>query len=158
MGLIVQPLADTGLLSPLAADAEADGRRMVTRLLDDWRDGSNRFDQVGEQLYGAIDDAGHICGVCGLNRDPFAGDPSVARIRRLYVAVHSRRKGVATALLHRLIEDAQRSFATLHVRTDDAVAAALYQALGFERVNGDLNCTHRMRLISPRPPAAGQER
>ena len=145
--LTIDVLNDPGLLAGLAADAAADGRAMVERLVREWADGRNRFDRPGERAYVARLE-GRVCGVCGLNRDPFAGDASVGRVRRLYVATAARRRGVGSAMLARLIADARGHFQTLHLRTHDAVASAFYEAVGFERVAARPEYTHRRRLVA----------
>ena len=87
----IHRLSDPTILVGLAADAEADGRRMVSRLIAEWSGGSNRFDRRGERAYVAVAE-GRVVAVCGLNVDPFAGDGSVGRVRRFYVeAAHRRR-------------------------------------------------------------------
>jgi GNAT superfamily N-acetyltransferase len=129
-------LSDVAALKPLADDAQADGRRMVSRLIQEWKD----------QLYCAVR-AGHICGVCGLNLDPFANEPAVGRVRRLYVAYAFRRKGVGSAIMNRLLADARKHFRALHLRTFDPGACGFYESIGFSKVEGDANCTHRLDLV-----------
>ncbi len=73
-----------GAFDPLAEEAEAEGWQFVRRLAEEWYDGTNRFDRPGETLFGAWA-AGTLVGVCGLNVDPYVGDPSVGRVRRLFV-------------------------------------------------------------------------
>jgi N-acetylglutamate synthase-like GNAT family acetyltransferase len=145
--LIIEPLAAPTTLAALAADARADGRRMVDRLIEEWNDGRNRFDRPGERAYVATRE-GRVSGVCGLNRDPFADDPRVGRVRRLYVAVADRRQGVGSAIMARLMSDARGAFGLIHLRTHDAQAAAFYEALGFERVVGAPECTHRRPVVA----------
>jgi ribosomal protein S18 acetylase RimI-like enzyme len=140
--LAIRPLTDPRVLAELAADAEADGWRMVSRLIAEWGDGSNRFAAPGERAYVAVWADGQPVAVGGLNVDPFAHDPMVGRIRRLYVARAQRRRGVASALMQRLSVEADGYFAVLRLRTDDAEASAFYEARGFTRVGGDRNCTH----------------
>jgi len=143
MPVSIQLLRDVLGLNQLANDAQADGHGMVSRLIREWQEGKNRFDRQGERIYSAFD-AGRICGVCGLNLDPFAGDATVGRVRRLYVAVASRRQGVGSAMMNRLMADAQNHFDELHLRTYEAGAVAFYEALGFSIVQGDPHCTHRL--------------
>ena len=81
-------------LVALATEAEATGFRGLSRLFSEWQAGGNRFDQPGEALFIATDNGG-VVGVCGLNREPYLDDPTVGRIRHLYVAVAHRRKGSA---------------------------------------------------------------
>jgi hypothetical protein len=61
--------------SPLVAESERDGWRFVRRLVDEWVAGTNRFDRPGEVLLAACVDKA-LVGVCGLNADPYAGDPA----------------------------------------------------------------------------------
>jgi len=73
-------------LNPLVMEAAETGFHALSRLLTEWQSGRNRFDQPREAIFIATDD-GHIVGVCGLNRDPYLGDPTVGRVRHLYVAL-----------------------------------------------------------------------
>jgi GNAT superfamily N-acetyltransferase len=139
----------TETLEGLRRDAEAQGCKIVDRLVQDWTAGVNRFDQAGEFLCCAIAD-GEIRGVCGLNRDPFSLLGRAGRVRRLYVSSGHRRRGIASALLDHLILQAAKNFVELHLRTFDPVASAFYVSQGFEAVDGDVNCTHRLRLTVAR--------
>jgi N-acetylglutamate synthase-like GNAT family acetyltransferase len=136
-------LTDPGELRALAEEAEAEGHGMVERLVREWASGENRFDGPGERAYVARV-AGRVCGVCGLNIDPFAGDERVGRVRRLYVSAGLRRQGVGSALLGALMRDARGDFGELRLRTHDAGAAAFYEARGFVAVAGVERCTHRL--------------
>jgi N-acetylglutamate synthase-like GNAT family acetyltransferase len=132
-------------LDDLAVDADADGCRMVSRLIQEWNDGINRFDQPGERIYCASG-GGRVYGVCGLNRDPFAGDATIGRVRRLYVAAAFRKQGIASSLLRQLMADARMHFRALHLRTFDPVATAFYASLGFSKVAGNPECTQAISL------------
>jgi GNAT superfamily N-acetyltransferase len=143
----IQPLTDPMQLSPLATEATADGHRMVARLIEEWITGENRFDKPGERTYLASLD-GQICGVCGLNIDPFAGDINVGRVRRLYVSASVRRQGIGSVLIERLVGDAMGHFRELHLRTHDTGASAFYESVGFMPVVAMEQCTHRRSLIA----------
>lgn len=145
---VILSLTDPAVLAELAADAEADGWRMVSRLIAEWADGRNRFTTPGERAYIAVDPDGRAVAVCGLNVDPFASDPTTGRIRRLYVARTHRRRGIASTLMQKLLVDAIGHFRMLHLRTDSADASAFYEAIGFARVADDPNCTHRRSLAA----------
>jgi predicted GNAT family acetyltransferase len=136
------------MLADLASDAEAEGWRMVSRLIAEWADGRNRFSAPGEHAYVAVAEGGRPVAVGGLNADPFGDDPTVGGIRRLYVARSHRRRGVASALMRQLSADAAGHFRMLHLRTDSAEASAFYEAIGFTRVLGDPNCTHRRSVVA----------
>lgn len=78
----------------LLRESCAEGFDHVRRLIAHWEDGSNRFERLGEKLFGAFhEDA--LIGVGGLNIDPYAGDPAIGRVRHLYVLPNHRRHGVA---------------------------------------------------------------
>jgi GNAT superfamily N-acetyltransferase len=145
MDIVVAALSDARSLTDLAQDAERDGHRMVSHLISEWTDGTNRFAKPGESLYIAREGE-QIVGVCGLNVDPYLADPAVGRVRRLYVAVASRRSRVGTVLVDRIVADARDSFDTLRLRTRNPVAAAFYESHGFVPVAGDEVCTHQLRL------------
>ena len=81
------------------------------------------------RAYVLRDDAGTIAGfcVCWVIFDEL-------HINTLAIAAGARRRGLATALLRHVIEDAVASGAvkaTLEVRASNAAALALYQRLGF---------------------------
>ena len=145
--LVVEPLIDLAQLVELEADARSDGRAMVSRFIEEWRDGRNRFNRPGERAYVA-QWSERTSGVCGLNVDPFAGSNSIGRVRRLYVAAQHRRNGIGSAIISRLMADACGAFEWIHLRTHDPVAAAFYEAIGFAPVSGDDKCTHRRRVVA----------
>ncbi len=115
-------------------------------LVEEWSTGENRFEKPGERSYIATLD-GQICGVCGLNVDPFAGDSNVGRVRRLYVSSSFRRRGIGSAIMQQLVRDAAGTFRELHLRTYDAAACAFYEAVGFTPVKEVEHCTHRRSVI-----------
>jgi GNAT superfamily N-acetyltransferase len=155
MHINIRHLQSIAELDELAKDAEADGQRMVARLIQEWTDGTNRFDQPGEILCcGWID--GGVVGVCGLNRDPFANDGAVGRVRRLYVTSSFRRRRLGSAILDQVVADARVTFRVLHLRTHDPVAAAFYNSYGFSDVRDDLDCTHSLSLSVPAGTSALQ--
>ncbi|HEY0008506.1 MAG TPA: GNAT family N-acetyltransferase [Tepidisphaeraceae bacterium] len=147
-GVQILALDDPDHLTDLAAEAQIGGHRMVRRLIEEWRDGRNRFDAPGESVFTATIN-GRIVGVVGLNRDPFADDVSVGRVRRLYVAADHRRSGIATALMAHLVNDAKGHFRSLHLRTHDPIAAAFYAAVGFKTVTDNDVVTHCLALPQP---------
>ena len=130
----------------LLADSEADGSRIVRRLVDEWAGGTNRFDRPGEALFGAWA-GGRLVGVCGLNVDPYAGDDRVGRVRHLYVLTESRRLGVGRQLMTRVIDTARGRFDILRLRTNSEAAARLYAAMSFRPVAGASEFTHMLELV-----------
>jgi len=143
--LVIEPLRDLEQLTELEADANADGQGMVSRLIREWRDGRNRFSAPGERVYVAKRGE-RICGVCGVNRDPYAGDASIGRVRRFYVSARERRLGIGRALIDRLMADARGVYSWIHLRTHEHEAAVFYEANGFEAIAGNPDYTHRRRV------------
>jgi GNAT superfamily N-acetyltransferase len=133
------------LLAPLLVESEQEGWRFVRRLADEWTAASNRFDRPGEQLFAAW--SGNVLvGICGLNIDPYAADPTVGRVRRLYVAREARGCGVGAALVRAILQAARGHFRMLRVRTENAAASRLYERLGFAAVVSITDCTHVLTL------------
>jgi len=117
-------------------------------LCDEWASGANRFDAPGEALFVAMADE-KVVGVCGLNCDPYANDPRIGRIRRLYVSPSRRRRGVGRALLESAVASARGHFRLLRVRTE--IANEFFAAQGFG-IASEAMATHVLdlgRALSP---------
>ncbi|MEL7240174.1 MAG: GNAT family N-acetyltransferase, partial [Planctomycetota bacterium] len=138
--IAITHIEDIDALRPLAAAATDEGHRMVNRLIEEWHEGTNRFNDPGEVLLDAKD-VSNIVAVCGLNRDPYASDPRVGRVRRLYVAPTHRRRGIASLLLRAILRQAKSHFDVLHVRTSNPEADHFYRHLGFSTIEADVFCT-----------------
>jgi GNAT superfamily N-acetyltransferase len=136
-------------LSLLVAESEQEGWRFLRRLADEWAAGTNRFDRPGEAPLAAWVDGG-LVGVCGLNADPYAGDPTIGRVRRLYVLRAFRGRGVGRLLVEAVLQSARPWFRLLRVRTENAAAGRLYERLGFVPAVGVADCTHTLVLGTPR--------
>ena len=85
--------------------------------------------------------------MCGLNVDPYLDDPTVGRIRHLYVLPSFRRSGVGTEVVTACLDLATRNFARVRLRTFDPSAAAFYTAMGFVEVD-EPQATHGMWLTT----------
>ena len=133
------------LLAPLVAESERDGWRFVRRLVDEWVAGTCRFDRPGEGLFGARL-GGVIVGVCGLNVDPYAADPTIGRVRRLYVLRACRGQGIGFQLVQSVVHAARGRFRSLRLRTENGDAGRLYERAGFVPAVGVPDCTHFLRL------------
>jgi len=134
----------TPAIAPLEADAKAEGYDFVDTLVDQWTSGENHFDRPGEVLLGCFD--GHeLIGVGGLNVDPFAGDDSLGRIRKVYLRPRWRNQGIGRSLVEALVEEARKSFEHVCLRAENADAARLYERLGFVSII-DPNATHILRF------------
>jgi GNAT superfamily N-acetyltransferase len=135
---------DLAVLGPLLAQSLAEGQGLVQRIVDDWAAGANRFEGPGEALFVARYGYEGV-GVCGVNVDPFAGDPRLARLRHLYVHPALRRRGVARGLVERCLAHAAGRFERIRLRTGDPDASRFYVALGF-RLCDEPDATHTLAL------------
>ncbi len=140
---------DTPDFEALFYDALQTGFAAITRLVDDWRSGVNRFAKPREVLLAAwIGD--RMAGIGGLNIDPYANRPDVGRIRRLYVLSNARREGVGTLLVEAIESAASASeMATIQLRTVDQRSATFYEGLGYLPIHGEATVTHRKALPAP---------
>jgi GNAT superfamily N-acetyltransferase len=129
----------------LLRESEANGFRFLARMQEEWRSGANRFSLPGEALFEARQ-GGRLAGICGLNVDPYAGDDSVGRLRRMYVLRDARRSGVGTALVNAAVAHARGRFKVVRLRTNSDAAAAFYIGLGFRRSDGAGPSTHEIAL------------
>ena len=145
--LRVERLAQLPLteLQPLVEESLGEGFFMLQKLVEQYKDGSNRFDRPGEVLSGVYAGATLIA-VGGLNRDPYQPDGVTGRIRRVYVRRDWRRGGVGRRLVERLIAAAQPAFYRLTLRTHTQEAARFYEALGFQKQPAVKGATHHMNL------------
>lgn len=131
-------------LEELQSESFAEGYNFLDRLVRDWQSGENRFDGPGEIFLGAFD-KDLLIAVGGLNRDPFAGDPEIGRIRRVYVRAAWRNKGIGRSLVNSLIEHARQNFSIVRLRAENPAAARLYERLDFLPID-DPHATHLLDL------------
>jgi GNAT superfamily N-acetyltransferase len=136
---------DPAAVEPLVVESTGEGYRLVRRLVDDWTDGSNRFDACGESLWAAREDE-RLIGVCGVNVDPFAADPRVCRLRHLYVLRAYRRRGAGRRLVAQACVSAGPHFDRMRLRTKSLEAAEFYLCLGFRAETDTPMATHSRAL------------
>jgi GNAT superfamily N-acetyltransferase len=129
-------------IKPLVVEAEQGGHRFMRRLYDEWNSGQNRFDGPGELFLGAFA-GGRLVGVGGLNRDPYADDDQIGRLRHVYVLAAARRLRVGTLLVNKIISEAEKHFVVVRLRTITPEAATFYERLGFEKTSEEA-ATHRI--------------
>ncbi|MEW7858907.1 Acetyltransferase (GNAT) domain-containing protein [Pseudomonas sp. NFIX51] len=128
----------------LEAEAVTEGFRFLTRLVAEWQNGSNRFDQPGECLLGAFRD-GQLIAIGGLSYDPYAG-PDIGRLRRVYVVRAARGQNVGKALVQQLLAYAAQRFRVVRLSTDTPEGAAFYLRCGFQPIQDDF-ATHVKSLV-----------
>jgi GNAT superfamily N-acetyltransferase len=126
------------------AEAASEGFRFIDKLMGDWLSAANRFDRPGELFLGAFQE-GRLLGICGLNHDPYTDQDGIGRLRHLYVRQDARRNGIASALVERILGEAEGVFQLVRLRTDSREAAEFYTRLGFTPVN-DATASHVLPL------------
>lgn len=136
---------DLGEIAHLVADNAAEGWGFMGKLVAEYANGHNRFDQPGEALFIARDDA-VITGIGGLNRDPYSHDPTIGRVRHVHVLSTHRRRGVGRALMQVIIAEARLHFRLLTLRTHNPIADAFYRSFGFRTEPVIPDATHQLEL------------
>ena len=131
-------------LRPLVEESHEDGCQFVQRLQEEWLSGANRFDGEGEALFGYYA-ATTLVAVGGINRQ----SATTGRLRRFYVARAWRRKGVGRALVRHILSFAAQFYTEVVVHTESPSADTFYCALGFSRISGSSDPTHRISLEQP---------
>lgn len=126
----VRPVCDlpADALAALVAESDREVWRFVRWFADDLRSEANRFDRPGAGLWLAE------VGVCGLNIDPFGGEPAVGRVRRPYVLAAYHGVGVGRRLVEAVVSAASGRFRRLRVRTENAQAGRPSMAVQEERL------------------------
>ncbi|MCM3742617.1 GNAT family N-acetyltransferase [Sporosarcina luteola] len=133
-------------ITELVQESEKEGYRFVTRLVNEFEDGTNRFDKQGEVLYCIKNNEGSVVAIGGINQSPFSQKNDEGRLRRFYVLDEVRRKGVGTLLLQAIIDHAKQHFDEITVRTDSAKADAFYRAGGFSFDDSASETTHILQF------------
>ena len=119
-------------IDALIAEADREGHAFVRRTADEWTSGANRFDGAGEVFFVATAE-GETVGMCGLNVDGYLSDPTVGRLRHLYVTPEHRGSGLGEQLVQHCLDHAVGRFELVRLRTPGAQADRFYDRLGFER-------------------------
>lgn len=136
---------DEVLITHLIEESLCQGFLFVERLVRDYRNGTNCFNQTGEALFAALlQDV--VIGIGGLNRDPYFNDPKIGRLRHLYVESAFRKRGVGYLLVHRIIQEASQHYQILTLRTDTTSADNFYKKLGFKTQPNWEHTTHHLQL------------
>jgi len=132
----------------LENEANKEGFVLVSRMIEEFKSGKNRFDRPGEFLLTAHDgDKLIACG--GLNQQWNENDvePRIGRVRRFYVLPEYRKHGVGKQLLQYLEKKAIQDFSALCLHTDTHPAANFYQKMNYVFVGNHPNYNYFKYLI-----------
>ncbi|MCK0473243.1 GNAT family N-acetyltransferase [Halalkalibacter sp. APA_J-10(15)] len=133
-------------LDRLVKQSKQDGFRFVERLINDYENGSNTFNNFGEVLFGVFNEEDVLVAIGGLNKDPYSNEKFIGRLRRFYVSKEYRRNGVGSLLVKKMIDEAKRYYNILVLHTDTEQADKFYTSLGFLKENLYPNSSHYMEL------------
>jgi GNAT superfamily N-acetyltransferase len=129
----------------LIAESEAEGFHFLTRLRrDDSVD--TAYLESDHSIVLGIFDGERLVATGGLTPDPYLDDPTIGRVRHVYVASEYRRRGLGRELIAALEHRARPRYGLLRLRTDTARAAAFYEAIGYQPITAD-SATHARALM-----------
>ncbi len=118
-------------LELILEESQAQGFRMVRRLVDEWRSGVMSFSGPKELLLAHVDGR-RVLGIGGICEEPYLHLPQYGRIRHLYVVKSSRKQGIGRLLLTQILEFARTHYELVTTRTPkDGSADGFYERLGF---------------------------
>ncbi|MGE7924064.1 GNAT family N-acetyltransferase [Viridibacillus arvi] len=135
-------------IDSLVKQSKADGFRFVERLVNDYKNGSNTFNHIGEGLFGVFNEEGVLVAIGGLNKDPFSNEQSIGRLRRFYVCKAYRRNGIGSLLVKRIIDEAKKYYKIIVLHTDTEQADKFYSSIGFSKKTLYPNSSHFMEFKS----------
>ncbi len=132
-------------LRPLVEESLGEGFNHVAQLSSDYESGTLRFDGPREDLY-AVYDGEELVAVGGFMHHQFTSDPSVGRVRRVYVKQSHRRNGVGRQLMEAILDGAKNHYEVVVLWTDTERASAFYLSLGFQLDSSHPRVTHLKHL------------
>jgi predicted acetyltransferase len=133
-------------LNIIIKQSKEEGFLIGERLVYDYKNGTNTFNNFGEALFGVFNNNGEIVAIGGLNRDPFSNNPYIARVRRFYVINEYRRNGIGSLLLKNIINEEKKYYKILVLRTYTSQGDDFYTSYGFLKGNIYPSSTHYMEL------------
>lgn len=119
--------------SILESESKLDGFNFLEKMRLEWLSGKNLFNKKSEALYGIFEND-KLLAIGGIKIDPYSTEPSVGRVRHLYVSKSHRKHGLGSRLLKEILKDASNSFSKIRLRTDTIEAAIFYEKLGFKKI------------------------
>lgn len=117
----------------LVSESEREGYRFVRRLVDEYESGVNDFSAYGEALF-SVQNNGKLIGIGGVNIQP-GGDPSVGRLRHVYISSSVRGSGFGKKLVSVIEAHSKQYFNKLVLFTNFENSIGFYEKLGYAPVN-----------------------
>ena len=147
MSIEVKNISDLNAVnvSKLIQESEKEGYRFVSRLASEYEDGTHRFSERGEAIYGAWEED-ELVAIGGLFRNPASETDNSARLFRFYTLPDHRRKGVGSELLKAISENAKGYFKEITTKTESGNADSFYRANGFVFDERSPDTTHVLSL------------
>jgi len=145
----IQPIPELTLemLQPLLDASLAEGYTFIQKLWDEYQSGQTAFRENGSALLAGYAD-GRLVAVGGVHPDTYLNDPTIGRIRHVYVLPEYRRQGIAKQLVEALIERGAAQFTIITLRTPTAHGHAFYTAIGFSDEPRFDSATHWLAVQS----------
>ena len=132
-------------VSKLIQESEREGYRFVSRLASEYEDGTHRFSEQGEAIYGAWEED-ELVAIGGLYRNSASKAENSARLFRFYTLPEHRRKGVGSELLKAISENAKGHFKEITTKTEAGNVDSFYRANGFVFDERSPDTTHVLSL------------
>lgn len=150
MNIEIQPVTELPKeIADLEEQAASEGFNFVGRMIEEFNNGTNKFDQLGEFLLMAYDGNKLIaCGGLNQQRSEETHGKQIGRVRRFYVLPKYRKFGVGKLLLQYLEKNAIQHFSALCLSTDTQSAAHFYQKMNYVHVANHPNYNYFKYLIS----------
>ena len=132
----------------LEIEANKESFIAISKMIEEFKSGKNRFDQPGEFLLTAYDQ-GKLIACGGLNQQWNENDVEtrIGRVRRFYVLPEYRKHGVGKQLLQYLEKKAIENFSALCLHTETHPAANFYQKMNYVFVENHPNYNYFKYLI-----------
>lgn len=143
------PLPLPPAVEDLIATGLAEGQAFLDRGAPTWADPGGPYHEPRAIMLLAFD--GELAvGIAGVVIDNYARDPTIGRLKHVYVRASHRRRGIAETMVRLCVERAEASFVRLRLRAATPQAGRLYERHGFVHHPGEPDYTH----LRDSPPAA----
>jgi GNAT superfamily N-acetyltransferase len=114
----------------LRRDALGEGWHHLERLAEEWNRGTARYDADGEALLAAFEH-GIVASIGAVCIEPNPADGPARRLRRFYVGLRFRRRGIGRTLATALMQQGSSAAPLLTVHAGKPESALFWESLGF---------------------------